>query len=148
MIVVKTVFVFGIQLYGLLPLPVKIDLLIFVLEGYNRYSIAALAGILDQERPDLRLEFWQGRADLGERLRHMATRRRQIVLAFSFMSPQLPQILPVLEGLQPLPPNVTLVAGGPHASGEPESTLRLGFQAVVTGEGEVTFPLLLDRIFA
>jgi B12-binding domain/radical SAM domain protein len=124
------------------------DLLIFVMEGYNRYSIAALAGILDQERADLRLEFWQGRADLGERVRQVATRYRRVVLAFSFMSPQLPQILPVLEGLQPLPSNVTLVAGGPHASGEPESTLRLGFHAVVTGEGEVTFPLLLDRILA
>jgi len=116
------------------------DLLIFVMEGYNRYSIAALAGILDQERPDLRLEFWQGRADLGERVRQAATHHRHVVVAFSFMSPQLPQILPVLEGLHSLPANVTLVAGGPHASGEPESTLRLGFQAVVTGEGEVTFP--------
>jgi B12-binding domain/radical SAM domain protein len=71
-----------------------------------------------------------------------------VVLAFSFMSPQLPQLLPVLAGLQPLPPNVTLVAGGPHASGEPEQTLRLGFDVVVTGEGEVTFPLLLDRILS
>lgn len=124
------------------------DLLIFVLEGYNRYSIAALAGILDQERPSLRLEFWQGRADLAGRVRQAATCCQRVVLAFSFMSPQLPQILPALESLQPLPPNVTLVAGGPHASGEPESTLRMGFHAVVTGEGEATFPLLLDRILA
>jgi B12-binding domain/radical SAM domain protein len=124
------------------------DLLIFVLEGYNRYSIAALAGILEQERPGLELQFWQGRADLGQRVRQIASQHRRVVLAFSFMSPQLPQILPILQGLQPLPANVTLVAGGPHASGEPEQTLRLGFELVVTGEGEVTFPLLLDRILA
>lgn len=124
------------------------DLVVFVLEGYNRYSIAALAGILDQARPNLELQFWQGRADLGQRVRQIATQYRQVILAFSFMSPQLPQILPVLAGLQPRPSNVTLLAGGPHASGEPEQTLRLGFEVVVTGEGEVTFPLLLDRILA
>lgn len=123
------------------------NLLIFVLEGYNRYSIAALAGILDQEQPGLQLEFWQGRAGLGDRVRWAAARHDRVVLAFSFMSPQLSQIVPVLEGLQPLPGNVTLVAGGPHASGEPENTLRMGFHVVVTGEGEVTFPLLLERIF-
>jgi B12-binding domain/radical SAM domain protein len=124
------------------------DLVIFVIEGYNRYSVAALAGILDQERPNLQLEFWQGRANLGDRVRQVATQHRRVVLAFSFMSPQLIQILPLLEGLRPLPANVTLIAGGPHASGEPENTLRLGFHVVVTGEGEVTLPLLLDRIFA
>lgn len=124
------------------------NLLVFVLEGYNRYSIAALAGILDQALPDLRMEFWQGRADLGDRVRQVATQHRKVVLAFSFMSPQLPQTLPLLASLQPLPDNVTLVAGGPHASGEPESTLHMGFPVVVTGEGEVTFPALLNRIFA
>ncbi len=124
------------------------DLLIFVLEGYNRYSIAALAGILDQARPNLELQFWQGRADLGARVRQVAAQYRRVVLAFSFMSPQLPQILPVLDGLKSRPSNVTLLAGGPHASGEPEQTLRLGFEVVVTGEGEVAFPLLLDRILA
>lgn len=122
------------------------DLLIFVLEGYNRYSVAALAGILDQAKPDLELQFWQGRTDLGQRVRHVASLHRRVVVAFSFMSPQLPQILPVLADLQPLPANVTLVAGGPHASGEPEQTLRMGFEVIVTGEGEVTFPRLLDRI--
>ncbi len=35
------------------------------------------------------------------------------------------------------------VAGGPHASAAPEEVLRAGFQLVVVGEGEETFPALL-----
>jgi B12-binding domain/radical SAM domain protein len=124
------------------------SLVIFVIEGFNRYSVAALAGILDQEMPDLPLAFLQNRPRLGQEVRELATHHRQVVLAFSFMTPQLPQILTALENLDPLPDNVTLVAGGPHASGDPLGTLQLGFDVLVTGEGEVTFPELLRRIFA
>lgn len=124
------------------------DLLIFVLEGYNRYSVATLAGLMEQEMPDLPVEFLQGRADLGGKVRQLAEQYRRVAVAFSFMSPQLPQIQPVIESLLPRPANVTLVAGGPHPSGEPEQTLRMGFDVVVTGEGEVTFPALLRRVFS
>ncbi len=126
------------------------DLVVFILEGYNRYSVAALAGILDQELPQLPVMFLQSRVDLRGQLEKLARQHRRVVAAFSFMSPQLPQLLPILLDLQTRPPaeNLTLVAGGPHASGEPAGTLRLGFDVVVLGEGEVTFPALLRRILA
>ncbi len=123
------------------------DLVVFVVEGYNRYSIAALAGILDQEMVELPVAFVQSR-ELRARLDELARQHRRVVLAFSFMSPQLPQLMPLLLALEDRPDNVILVAGGPHPSGEPVSTLRLGFDIVVMGEGEVTFPALLRRIFA
>ncbi len=124
------------------------DLLVFILEGYNRYSIAALAGILNQELPELPLVFLQGRSNLKGRLQELAGQHRQVVVAFSFMSPQLPQIVPILENLGELPANTTLVAGGPHAGGDPLGTLQLGFEVLVIGEGEVTFPALLRRMLA
>lgn len=124
------------------------DLLVFVLEGYNRYSVATLAGLLDQELPELPVEFIQARADLGAKVHLLAKQHRRLFLAVSFMSPQLPQIQPVIEGLHPIPANVTLIAGGPHPSGEPEKTLRLGFDVVVIGEGEVAFPALLRRLLS
>lgn len=123
------------------------DLVVFVVEGYNRYSIAALAGILDQGLPQLPVAFVQSR-ELLARLDELARQHRRVVLAFSFMSPQLPQLMPLLVSLEARPDNATLVAGGPHPSGEPASTLRLGFDVVVMGEGEATFPALLRRIFA
>ncbi len=124
------------------------DLLIFVIEGYNRYSVAALTGILDQEIPELPVTFLQGRANLGDQIRQLASKQRRVVVAFSFMTPQLPRIIPVIENMHPLPENVTLVAGGPHASGEPLGTLQMGFDVLVMGEGEVTFPALLRQILA
>ena len=124
------------------------DLLVFVTEGYNRYSVAALAGVLDQEMPDLPVAFLADKPELGDRVRKLASQHRQVVVAYSFMSPQLPGMMPTLEGLQDMPGNVTLVAGGPHASGDPLGTLRLGFDALVLGEGEVTFPTLLRHILA
>jgi B12-binding domain/radical SAM domain protein len=124
------------------------DLLIFVTEGYNRYSIAVLAGALDQELPELPLAFWPGKPDLSDRVRQAAAKHRRVVVAYSFMSPQLPGMMPTLEGLQDMPGNVTLVAGGPHASGDPLGTLQQGFDVLVLGEGEVTFPALLRRILA
>lgn len=124
------------------------NLLIFVVERYNGNSIAALAGALDQARPDLPLLFLPGKADLGERIRRLAGQYRQVAVAFSFMSPQRFQVQSRLESLHPRPDNVRLVAGGPHASGDPAGTLRLGFDVVVIGEGEAVFPSLLDRILS
>jgi B12-binding domain/radical SAM domain protein len=46
-----------------------------------------------------------------------------------------------------LPDNLTLIAGGPHASGDPLGVFRLGFDVVVLGEGEITLPALLERLF-
>ncbi len=125
----------------------KNDMVVFVVEGYNRYSIAALAGILDQELPELPVTFVQSRV-LPEQIEELARQHRRVVLAFSFMSPQLPQLLPILVELQSRPEHIIMVAGGPHASGEPAGTLGMGFDVVVMGEGEVTFPTLLRRIFA
>jgi len=124
------------------------DLLVFVVEGYNRYSIAALAGILGQELPELPVTFLPGKPELGQQIRRLALGRRHLIVAFSFMTPQLPRILPMLEGLRLRPENVTLIAGGPHASGDPLGTLEMGFDLLALGEGEVTFPALLRRILA
>jgi B12-binding domain/radical SAM domain protein len=121
---------------------------IFVIEGYNRYSIAALAGVLDEVMPELPLHFLNGGERLGSQVADLAAQYQQVVVACSFMTPQLPQVITSLNSLFPLPDNVSLIAGGPHPSGDPSGTLRLGFKALVTGEGESAFPELLRRIFA
>jgi B12-binding domain/radical SAM domain protein len=36
-------------------------------------------------------------------------------------------------------------AGGPHPSGDPAGTLQLGFDVVCKGEGEIPFPLVVER---
>lgn len=145
------------------------DQVAFIIEGYNRYSIAALAGLLEQELPHLPVVFLQSRMQsrmqsktrnrngknghgehpsLGDQVRVLAAQQRRLVVAHSFMTPQLPQVLATMESLRPRPDNVLLVAGGPHPSGDPLGTLEMGFDVVVVGEGELAFPKLLQRIFA
>jgi len=45
-------------------------------------------------------------------------------------------------------PGALHVVGGPHASAAPAEVLRAGFDLVVVGEGEETFPALLARLDA
>jgi hypothetical protein len=82
------------------------DLLTFVVEGYNRYSIAALAGVVCQELPQLPVAFIEGKKDpakVADQVRALARQQQRVILAWSFMSPQLPRIMPMLDrkgGLQ------------------------------------------------
>ncbi len=55
---------------------------------------------------------------------------------------------PLIAELRALEPAPYIVAGGPHPSARPEEVLRSGADAVVVGEGEMTFPALLERLLA
>lgn len=69
---------------------------------------------------------------------------RRLVLGFSFMTPQLPMVMELVRLVKLYIPNALLVAGGPHATGDPLGTLlKLGFDVVVYGEGEETIIELL-----
>ncbi|MEM7032021.1 MAG: TIGR04013 family B12-binding domain/radical SAM domain-containing protein [Chloroflexota bacterium] len=126
----------------------KQNAVLFVIEGYNRYSIAALAGTLEQEMPEIDLLFCKGSHHFAEAVETHARAYQQLVVAFSFMSPQLPQVIKTLDAPTIKPDNVTYVAGGPHPSGDSVGTLDLGIDVVVTGEGEVAFPALLRQLFS
>jgi B12-binding domain/radical SAM domain protein len=129
--------------------------LVFVRSSYNANSVAALTGALevDQRFSDLVICFLWDDADLVRQVGELAEGGKRLVVAFSFATANVPQVAEALgrlrrylhnKGLT----NVTLVAGGPHPSGDPEGTLEIGFDVVVAGEGERTFPDLLARLFA
>ncbi len=73
-----------------------------------------------------------------------------IVLAYSLMTTQVVNLLEEFTKLRELKERLRdkllLVAGGPHATGDPVGTLDLGFDIVVHGEGEETLPELLSCI--
>ncbi|TEU14620.1 MAG: radical SAM protein, partial [Anaerolineales bacterium] len=129
--------------------------LIFVRTYYNANSVAALTGALEADRrfSDLAIYFLWDDADLVRQVEELAEGGERLVVAFSFATADVPQVAEALgrlrrslhhKGLA----NATLVAGGPHPSGDPEGTLEIGFDVVVVGEGERTFPDLLARLFA
>ncbi|HVO20289.1 MAG TPA: TIGR04013 family B12-binding domain/radical SAM domain-containing protein [Anaeromyxobacter sp.] len=76
---------------------------------------------------------------------------RRPVVAWSFYTASFPEAAAELAELRLRSPSGARplhVAGGPHASAEPEEVLRAGFDLAVLGEGEETFPALLRRLDA
>ncbi len=127
-------------------------LLVGYRESWN--SMGALAGALevDPRWQGLELRFARPGPPAIAEARRLARCSERLLLGFSFMSPDVVRVgAEVAAVRQALPraswPHVRLVAGGPHATADWRSTLALGFDYAVVGEGEVAFPALL-RLFA
>lgn len=62
------------------------------------------------------------------------------VLGFSATTPNISDVDCFSNKVKKLKPDITIVLGGPHCTGEPEETLRncLGIDLVVRGEGEMS----------
>ncbi len=72
---------------------------------------------------------------------------KRIVIGFTFMTPQILIVKNMVELIRSRLNNAILIAGGPHATGDPLGTLtKLGFDIVVFGEGEETLAELLNAI--
>jgi len=126
-----------------------------VLVGHreNWNSLGALAGAVeaDARLAGLPLHFVRSGAAAEARARELAARYRQVVVGFSFMSPDAMRVAGEAAALRhtlhaAAYPHVRLVAGGPHATAAWRSTLAMGFDYVVVGEGEEAFPDLLWEI--
>ncbi len=118
-------------------------LLVFRKSRENRYTLAALLGCLEGEGLDRdfhiliasSLEELSGKASVGK-----------AIVGFSFMTPHLLQVKEELEKLRKaLSKEAVFVAGGSHATGDPEGTLTIGFDFVFAGESERTLPAFLRQ---
>lgn len=72
----------------------------------------------------------------------------QVVVAWSFYSPEVLDVAAELAAARRAAPWVIHLAGGVHATAEPEATLDLGFDLVVAGEGEEPIVRLLGALAA
>jgi len=123
---------------------------LFVTSNYNKYSINALAGAIEST-PSVAgtpLYFSSGRvpAVLVESLRKVASRHDQALACFSFATTNIVEVYNLLGAVKSelADKNVMCIAGGPHATGDPAGSLSLGFDLVVIGEAEETFPELVE----
>lgn len=119
----------------------------FLYNRLNRSSYLALAGALEV-LPELRrvpVEWLPGGAALTEALDTLLDRYSRIVVCCSFMTSQLPSVRRDLSALvrHPQRRRLFLLAGGPHASGDPRKCLKEGFDGVCAGEGEGPFARLV-----
>jgi B12-binding domain/radical SAM domain protein len=114
----------------------------------NRYSFNALAGALETRGliGRVRPRFPSTGDELVDLLDSVCKKARA-VLCFSFFTTQLPQVGSMVRLLRERwGEGLLLLAGGPHPSGDPWGTLRMGFDMVVVGEGERSFVELLERL--
>ncbi len=108
----------------------------------NRYSFNALiaAWETDPDFNNIDVHYFQKVSDFTS-LKSIIDKYDITILGFSFTTPQIFQIENIMQGLQDLSvemPHASLltIAGGPHPTGDPGGTLRMGFDAVFIGEGE------------
>ena len=114
----------------------------------NRFSFNVLVGVLESDPyfDKLNIFFEPGNPALFRRLRELEKEDGRTVAAFSFATPQYFKIRETLFHLRHKFRKPVLVAGGPHPSGLPEPTLNLGFDYIVSGEGERSFIRLMKAL--
>ncbi|MHA1115626.1 MAG: TIGR04013 family B12-binding domain/radical SAM domain-containing protein [Candidatus Heimdallarchaeaceae archaeon] len=124
--------------------------LIFSFEKKNFYSITPLVASIDQnEKLDGFDIFLESDVD-SKKIQSYLERYDKVIFAFSFRTAQLEKIYSSMDDLysnlktQDLN-KIIFVAGGSHPTGDPLSTLRLGFDYAFIGEGELSFSLFLEK---
>lgn len=118
-------------------------------EEGNKYSLNAVVGALEGHPfyPNLRILPLGTKEDFARSLSWASANHGKVLVCCSFYSTQVWQTARFLQAVKPAAPgNVTFVAGGPHASAMPSSTLAMGFDAVVMGEAEHCFPDLVQAL--
>ncbi len=117
--------------------------LIFRAHSSSRYSVAALAGVIET---DARLVDLRVKAPIEHSLKSIQKSAEQgpTILAHSVMSTQTERVYKEIRKIREnIGKSVTIIGGGAHASARPSELLENGFDYVVVGEGEKTFSELL-----
>ncbi|AZR72635.1 B12-binding domain/radical SAM domain-containing protein [Anoxybacter fermentans] len=75
---------------------------------------------------------------------------QELIIAFSFMTFDLEKVLQDLKAIDELGLKTpySIIAGGPHVSGDPESGKILGFDSIFIGDGEATIRQYCDDLLS
>ena len=132
----------------MLALREKLAFVVFY-QKKNIYSFNALIGALEtvEELVDIKLYFIRGSENLDNELERICENHQKVVLGISFFTTQLWEIKDLLKLLRAkYKERVLFIAGGPHPTGDPDGTLKMGFDIVVVGEGEETLIEILCNV--
>ncbi len=123
--------------------------LIFYYTKENRNSYNALAGAIEKH-PDVKnidVCFFTGEKELFQEIPTVLKNHQKTIIGLSFSTPQFWQIKGLVERLKKSGNSKAMfLAGGPHPTGDPHGTLKIGFDLVINGEGEETLVELLRKI--
>jgi B12-binding domain/radical SAM domain protein len=85
--------------------------------------------------------------DLYKTLFEIVGKYKKVVLLISFFTTQFFDVEEVIKNVRKdFDKKVICIAGGPHPTGSPLSTLNLGFDLAVLGEAEEVFLKLIDKM--
>lgn len=115
----------------------------------NKFSFNALIGALDSlERfNELKIAYFSRQNELIQGLNDIILKYDKVVLGISFFTTQIWEIRELIETIRRNYDNkLMIIAGGPHPTGDPVGTLKIGCDITVVGEGEDTLIELLQKI--
>jgi len=115
----------------------------------NIFSFNALVGAIETEEllNDIKIHFIRGYDNLIDELNKITHSNDRVIVGISFFTTQLWEIKDLIKDLRrKYSKKVFLIAGGPHPTGDPFGTLKMGFDLVVVGEGEETIVEILKKI--
>jgi B12-binding domain/radical SAM domain protein len=110
--------------------------LVFRRTAGNRFSIPVLLNAMERNGLDTRFNF-----KITDNLIFFKDLNfnSRLLIVYSFMTAHIPEVFKEIQFLKGYGKSL-FIAGGPHATGDPEGTMRMGFDHVFTGPGESAFP--------
>lgn len=115
----------------------------------NKYSFNALVGAIETEKyfDNLKIYFINHENEIFSELENIIKKHEKVIVGVSFFTTQLWDTYKIIKKLREnYGRKLLYIAGGPHPSGAPVGTLKMGFDIVVRGEGEETLIELLQKI--
>jgi B12-binding domain/radical SAM domain protein len=115
----------------------------------NIYSFNALTAAIetDHRLDDIEICFIRGFKNLYNKLEEIINSHTITILGISFFTTQLWEISDLIKSLRDKYKNkVMFIAGGSHPTGDPDGTLKMGFDLVVRGEGEETLIEIINNV--
>jgi B12-binding domain/radical SAM domain protein len=117
-----------------------------------RFAVNALAGAVEVHPASREVPVTVARSPAAviEAVRAALAAGRRPVVGWSFYTASAAEVAAELAAVRAATPDgrVVHLAGGAHASGAPEATLRAGFDLAAVGEGEETLPRVLGALAA
>ncbi len=120
--------------------------LVFYDSKENKYSINALLGALEKDFKNFEIDFVE-KSQVDFWLENI---EKDVLYIFcvSFFTTQFFETEVLLKRIKEKIENIKIIAGGPHASGDPYGTVKIGADIVVVGEGERIFAEIIERIIS
>jgi B12-binding domain/radical SAM domain protein len=126
-----------------------LDLVVRYRKGMT-YGVHTLIAALEVEPPSVPYELHLARSadEVAGHVRDGVAAGRRVLTVWSFYSPDATAMQSELAEVRASAPGegVVHLAGGVHATAEPLVTLRAGWDAVATGEGERTFTRFVEAV--